>query len=110
MGYWDTVRQRWNSMVGNYADLEFVINGVQLSPVQIEAFKRLTGMAILEPGRYWLDPQSGAMGREGQSFPIMNVFAAQALQAQQFGGQPASLSERRQLFNSADLTGIWGAY
>jgi hypothetical protein len=112
MGYWDTVRQRWNSMIGNYADLEFVINGVQLTPVQMEAFKSLTGMIVLEPGRYWLDPQSGAMGREGQSFPIMNVFAAQASQAQQHlgGGAPASLSERRQLFNSADLTGIWGAY
>ncbi len=110
MNYWTKVRQRMNSLIGNYHDVEFVINGYQLTPQQIAAFKRLTGLFILEPGRYWLDPTTGNMGSEGNPFPGMNIF--QQITAGPIAGsspQP-SLSERRQLFNSADLTGIWGAY
>jgi hypothetical protein len=110
MDYWTKVRQRVNSLIGNYHDVEFVINSYQLTPEQIAAFKRLTGSMILEPGRYWLDPTTGNMGPEGNPSPSMNIF--QHLMSQTMAGsspQP-SLSERRQLFNSADLTGIWGAY
>lgn len=110
MDYWTKVGQRWNSLIGNYHDVEFVINSYQLTPEQIAAFKRLTGFLILEPGRYWLDPATGNMGREGNPFPAMNVFL-NLMQQTMAGGHPQpSLSERRQLFNSADLTGIWGAY
>lgn len=110
MDYWTTVRQRVSSLIGNYHDVEFVINGYQLTPEQIAAFKRLTGFFMLEPGRYWLDPATGNMGNESNPFPGMNVF--QNLMQQTMAGscpQP-SLSDRRRLFNSADLTGIWGAY
>ena len=110
MDYWTKVRQRWNSMVGNYHDVEFVINGSQLSPAQIGAFKQLTGFTILEPGRYWLDPETGNMGVEGSPIPQMNIFQNYLQQAIAAGQPRPSLSERRQLFNSADLTGIWGAY
>jgi len=110
MDYWTKVQQRLNSLIGNYKDLEFVINGHQLTPIQIIEFKQLTGFVILEPGRYWLDPNSGNMGVEGNSFPTMNIFQNCIQQANTLGQVRRSLSERRQLFNSADLTGIWGAY
>jgi hypothetical protein len=110
MDYWTKVRQRFNSMVGNYDDIEFVINGCQLTPQQIAAFKRLTGIAILEPGHYWLDAETGNMGIEGHPRPQMNIFQNYLQQAMAAGQPRPSLSERRQLFNSADLTGIWGAY
>lgn len=110
MNYWTKVRHRWNSMIGNYHDVEFAINGYQLTPEQIVAFKRLTGFMILEPGRYWLDPSTGNMGNEGNQFPAMNIFQHLMQQALPGGGPQPSLSERRQLFNSADLTGIWVAY
>ncbi len=107
MDYWTKVRQRWNSLTGNYNDLEFVINGHQLTPLEIDAFKRMTGLIILEPGRYWLDPISGNMGIEGDSVPRTNIFQNPLPQANTSGQVRPSLSERRQLFNSADLTGIW---
>ena len=110
MDYWTRVQQRWNSLIGNYKDLVFVINGHQLTPTQINAFKQLTGLAILEPGRYWLDPNSGNMGNEGNPFPRMNIFQNYIQQANSMGRARPSLSERRQLFNSADLTDIWGVY
>ncbi len=110
MDYWTKVRQRWNSLIGNYHDVDFVINGYQLTPAQIGEFKRLTGFMILEPGRYWLDPQTGNMGVEGSLIPSMNIFQNYLQQAMAAGRGAPSLSERRQLFNSADLTGIWGAY
>jgi len=110
MDYWIKVKQRWNSMIGNYHDFEFIINGYQLKPQQLEAFKRLTGFLVLEPGRYWLDPETGDMGVDGNKFPIMNIFQQNNRQNQALNNPPASLSERRQLFNSADLTGIWGVY
>ncbi len=110
MDYWTIVKQRWNSAIGNYADVEFVINHYQLNPQEIEAFKRLTGFVILEPGRYWLDPETGNMGVEGSDFPTMNIFQVLMQQAHANHQSQPSLSERRQLFNSADLTGIWGAY
>ena len=110
MDYWTKVRQRWNSMIGNYDDLEFVINNCQLNAEQIDNFKRLTGFVILEPGRYWLDPENGNMGIEGNPLPQMNIFENYIRQVAAAGRQRPSLSERRQLFNSADLTGIWGAY
>ena len=110
MDYWTKVKQRWNSLIGNYEDLEFVINGHQLTPSQIGAFKRLTGFLMLEPGRYWLHPNTGDMGVEGEDFPRMNIFQHFIQQAIAAGRPQPSLSERRQLFNSADLTGIWGVY
>lgn len=110
MDYWTKVQQRWNSLTGNYSNLEFVINGYQLTPQQIASFKRLTGFMILEPGHYWLDPETGNMGIEGDSFPVMNIFQNFVQQVESSGQGQVSLSERRQLFNSADLTGIWGAY
>jgi hypothetical protein len=42
-------------------------------------------------------------------FPRMNIYQNQVQQANAPAHQP-SLSERRMLFNSADLTGIWGVY
>ncbi len=110
MDYWNKVRQRWNSLVGNYHDVEFVINGCQLTATQIAAFKHLTGFVILEPGRYWLDPNTGNMGSEGSPFPSMNIFQNLIQQSMMTGRPQQSLSERRQLFNTADLTGIWGPY
>lgn len=74
MEYWTKVRQRWNSLIGNYGDVEFIINGCQLTAQQIDAFKRLTGLAVLEPGRYWLDPNTGNVGQEGVPIAFMNVF------------------------------------
>jgi len=110
MDYWTKVKQRLNSMIGNYDDLEFVINNYQLNPQQIVAFKNLTGFFILEPGRYWLDPETGNMGIEGSPFPTMNIFQNILDQATANHQAPPSLSERRMLFNSNDLTGVWGAY
>ena len=110
MDYWTRVQQRLNFLTGNYADFEFVINGHQLTPTQIDSFKRMTGVVIFEPGRYWLDPGSGNMGSEGDPIPRMNVFQIHNRQADGAGPAQRSLSERRQLFNSADLADIWGAY
>ena len=110
MDYWTKVQQRLNSLIGNYAGVDFVINGHQLTPMQMSAFKQLTGFLILEPGRYWLDPNSGNMGSEGNPLPTMNIFQNCIRHANTLGQVRGSLSERRQLFNSADLTGIWGAY
>jgi hypothetical protein len=103
MGYWDTVRQRLNSLVGNFEDFELVINGVPLTPAQIAAFQRLTGQPVLEPGRYWFDAATGAMGKEGTPWPVYQLYA----QAQSPLGGHRSLSERRSLFSQADLTGVW---
>jgi hypothetical protein len=47
MDYWTKVKRRWNSAIGNYADVEFVINHYQLNPQEIAAFKQLTGFMIL---------------------------------------------------------------
>lgn len=110
MDYLKTVKQRFNSFIGNYQGVEFVINGYQLSPSQMESFKRLTGLLVLEPGHYWLDPETGAMGVVGVSFPFMNIYQHYIQQMVTSHGSQPSLSERRQLFNSADLTGIWGVY
>jgi hypothetical protein len=103
MGYWDTVRQRLNSLVGNYDDFELVINGVVLTPQQIAAFRQITGLAVLEPGRFWFDAASGAMGREGSRWPLYQLYANAAAPA----GRGNSLSERRSLFSQADLSGVW---
>lgn len=105
MGYWDNVRQRLNSLVGNFDDFELVINGVALTPTQIAAFQRLTGLPVLEPGRFWFDPSSGAMGKEGSAWPVYQLYASAAAPV----ARSRSLSERRMLFNEADLTGLWRA-
>ena len=111
MDYWTRVQQRLNFLTGKYQDFEFVINGHQLTPAQIDSFKRMTGVVILDPGRYWLDPASGNMGSEGDPAPRMNIFQKYVRQETGVGQQaPRSLSERRQLFNSGDLADIWGAY
>jgi len=107
MDYWTKVQQRWDSVIGNYNSLEFEINGHQLTPMEIDSFKRLTGLVMLEPGRYWLDPNSGNMGVEGDSIPRMNIFQNPPPQASTAVQVRPSLSGRRQLFSSADLTGIW---
>ena len=75
MGYWDTVRQRMNSLVGNFDDFELVINGVALAPQQIVAFRQLTGLPVLEPGRFWFDAATGAMGKEGSRWPLYQPYA-----------------------------------
>lgn len=103
MSYWNSVRQRLNSLVGRYDDFELVINGVPLDPVQIAAFQRMTGLPVLEPGRFWFDAASGAMGKEGSAWPLYQLYAQP--QAPLAGRR--SLSERRMLFSRADLTGIW---
>lgn len=105
MGYWQTVRQRLNSLTGNFDDFELVINGVALTPPQIAAFQRLTGQLVLEPGRYWFDAASGTMGREGSPWPVFSLYARAAAP---LGRQP-SLSQRRMLFSQADLTDVWQA-
>ena len=103
MGYWDTVRQRMNSLVGNFEGFELVVNGVALTPAQIAAFQRLTGQPVLEPGRYWLDVRTGAMGQEGSTWATYQLYS----QSQSPVGGHRSLSERRSLFSQADLTGLW---
>jgi len=103
MSYWGTVRQRLNSLVGNFEDFEFVINGVALTPDQIAAFQRLTGLPVLEPGRFWFDPASGAMGKEGSPWPVYQLYTNAAAPLARSG----PLSERRMLFNEAALPGLW---
>ena len=103
MSYWNTVRQRLNSLVGNFDGFELVINGVALTPAQIAAFQRLTGLPVLEPGRFWFDPASGAMGKEGSPWPVYQLYTRAAAPLARSG----SLSERRMLFSEADLTGLW---
>lgn len=104
MGYWDTVRQRLNSLVGNFEDFELVINGVALTPQQIAAFRQLTRLPVLEPGRFWFDVATGTMGKEGSRWPLYQLYAQRnALLA----GAGRSLSERRMLFSEADLTDVW---
>lgn len=105
MGYWKTVRQRMNSLVGNFDDFELVINGVALTPQQVAAFRRLTGLPVLEPGRFWFDAASGAVGKEGSPWPTYQLYAQRGAPLR--SGQ--SLSERRMLFSQADLTGLWRA-
>jgi hypothetical protein len=103
MGYWDTVRQRLNSLVGNFEGFELVVNGVPLTQAQIATFQQLTGQPVLEPGRYWFDARTGAMGKEGSPWPVYQLYA----QAHSPLGSHRSLSERRSLFSQADLTGVW---
>jgi hypothetical protein len=103
MAYWKTVAQRVNSLFGNYDDFELVINGVPLTPAQIAAFQRVTGLPVLEPGCFWFDAATGAMGREGSPWPLYQLYA----QARSPVGGHRSLSERRSLFSQADLTGLW---
>lgn len=103
MAYWQTVGQRLQSLLGNFDHFELVINGVRLTPPQIAAFRRLARLPVLEPGRFWLDPGSGAMGREGSSRPMYQIYGhVDAPLAQQ-----RSLSQRRMLFSQADLTDVW---
>lgn len=108
MDYLTRVRQRWAALFGRYEQVELVINGQRLTAEQIGQFQRLTGWPVVEPGHYWLDPTTGNMGMVGELLPRFNVF--QQLQGGAVHGGGASLSQRRMLFNSADLTGIWGAY
>lgn len=75
MGYWDTVRQRMNSLIGNFDAFELVVNGVQLTPAQIAAFQRLSGQPVLDPGRYSFDASTGAMGKEGSTWPTYQLYA-----------------------------------
>jgi hypothetical protein len=103
MSYWNNVRQRLNSLVGNFGDFELVVNGVALTPAQIAAFKRITCLPVLEPGRFWFDAASGAMGKEGSPWPMYHLYTGASAPLARSG----SLSERRMLFNEADLTGIW---
>ncbi len=103
MGYWDRVRQRAGSLLGHFDEFELVINGIALTPSQIAEFQRMTGLAVLEPGRFWLDPVSGAMGREGTPIPLYQIYANTYAPV----GRQRSLSERRSLFSQADLTGLW---
>jgi hypothetical protein len=102
MAYWNTVRQRFNSLLGHFEGFELVVNGVALTPAQIAAFQRLTGQAVVEPGRYWFDAATGAMGMEGSAWPVYQLYA----RAQAPLGGRRSLSERRSLFSQADLTGV----
>lgn len=103
MTYWQTVAQRVRSMFGHFDGFELVINGVALTPEQIAAFQRLTGLLVLEPGRFWFDAGTGAMGREGSPWPLYQLYA----NAQPPLAQRPSLSQRRSLFSHADLTGLW---
>jgi hypothetical protein len=103
MSYWNTVRQRMNSLVGRYEDFELVINGVPLTSTQIAAFRRLTGLLVLEPGRFWFDAGTGAMGREGSRVPLYQLYANTATPI----NRGSSLSARRSLFSQADLSGVW---
>jgi len=103
MAYWQTVAQRVNSLFGNYDSFELVINGVLLTPTQIAAFRRVTGLPALEPGRFWFDAATGAMGREGSPWPLYQLHA----QGSSPLGGHRSLSQRRSLFSQADLTGLW---
>lgn len=102
MSDWNTVGQRLNSLAGRFDDFEFVVNGMPLSPEQIAQFQRATGLAVLEPGRFWFDPGTGAMGREGSPWPLYHLHGTQGAIAGQ-----RSLSQRRMLFSEADLTGGW---
>jgi hypothetical protein len=77
---------------------------VALTPQQIASFRQLTGLAVLEPGRFWFDATTGAMGKEGSRWPQYQLYAQRSAPLAVAG---VSLSERRMLFNSADLTGIW---
>jgi hypothetical protein len=106
MGYWNQVRQRINLLLGNNEGVEIVINGARLTPQQISAFKQLTGQPIPEPSHYWFDPMTGNLGFVGSPAPFYNLYAGASLLAGR-GSQAPSLSERRQLFKQADLTGLW---
>lgn len=106
MNYWDRVRQRLNLAMGNYEAVEIIINGVRLSPPQIDAFRQLTGQPIPEPGHYWFNPMTGDLGFAGSPMTCCNLYAG-ASQLGGGGGQAPSLSERRSLFSQADLTGLW---
>ena len=106
MGYWDRVRQRINLLLGNHDGVEIVINGARLTPQQIGAFKRLTGQPIPEPGQYWFNPMTGDLGFAGSPRIFCNLYAGSSQLAGR-DGQGPSLSERRQLFSQADLTGLW---
>ena len=106
MNYLERVRQRVSLLLGHHENVEIVINGLRLSPAQITAFKQLTGQPIPEPGHYWFDPATGNLGFVGSPVPYYNVYVSASPLAGR-GGHAPSLSERRQLFNQADLTGLW---
>jgi len=106
MDYWDRVRQRINLLFGNLEGVEIVINGERLTPRQIASFKQLAGQPIPEPGHYWFNPMTGDLGFAGSSAVLYNLYAGASRLAGS-GGHKPSLSERRQLFSSADLTGLW---
>ena len=49
---------------GYHDTLYVVVNGIRLTPTQIQALERLHGGPILS-GRYWLDTNTGVWGVEG---------------------------------------------
>ncbi len=70
-----SAHKRWRQVVGRQSSFEFVVNRERLTLAEIDEFKRITGLKVLEPGRYWLDLATGNMGFEGEAYPRANVFA-----------------------------------
>ena len=64
------------------------VNGEKLGALSVAGMDQQTGR-VLPDGRYWLEPLSGNWGVEGNSTPLGNVHAANAL-AGQPGGAVAS--------------------
>jgi hypothetical protein len=107
MDYLSKLKGRFNSIIGNYAEVEFVINGHRLTAAQMDTFQRLSGLPALEAGRYWLNPETGAMGHEGEQAARTNIFRHYIRQSVGPGQRQPSATQRRQPFNAAGLAEIW---
>lgn len=107
MDYLSRLKLRFYSMIGNYAEVEFAINGHRLTAAQMHAFQRLSGLSTLEPGMYWLNPETGAMGHEGEQAARTNVFRRYIRETVGPGQRQPSAAQRRQPFNAAGLAEIW---
>lgn len=88
---------------------ELAINGCRLTLAQVAAFKQLTGARILEPGRYWLDPDSGNMGIEGESRPRLNLYRACLRQGMSRRSLAMRAAEGVTAFGSGDGAALGGA-
>ena len=64
------------------------VNGEKMGALSVAGMDQQTGR-VLPDGRYWLEPLSGNWGVEGNSTPLGNVHAANAL-AGPTGGAVAS--------------------